>query len=535
MHRGVVTVGELLTIAEGLRELRKKKARVLAVVGTRSTGAVTIETLRRAAELGLKQAPISDVTWWGIPALAGRTSEVTVRRALMAGTPLLFVRDGRSVIGCIEKLPELGHRGSTLLGPRMDARCAPSLANFLRHAGLLAESKGIRLFAVGGLVRDLLLDRPVLDVDLAVEGDALSFARLLAERENGRLTLHEQFRTASLEGVTSGRIDVAETRRETYSRPGALPSVSRATIEEDLARRDFTVNAMAIYLNPGSFGLLLDPQGGWRDLTHRVIRALHPLSFIEDPTRIFRALRYAVRLEFGIEQTTLRLLRSALGRAPYPSLSGQRLLKELELAASEPDPALFMTRLGRLGLFRLIVPGYRFASIIVMRLGEIQRAMQWSQSNRFSFNWLELILLALTERLNQTMAREFLERLSIRGEPAQRLLRCLRDIDDLLAGNLASCSVSELVRRLDLLPLTCLGWLWVRATRKVREKVEWFLLEGRLTRPLLNGDDLQALGVLPGPRLGDFLSRLRSARLERTLSTREEEEALVKKWLAEMT
>jgi tRNA nucleotidyltransferase (CCA-adding enzyme) len=392
---------------------------------------------------------------------------------------------------------------------------------------------GIRLFAVGGLVRDLLLDRAVLDVDLAVEGDALSFARLLGEREGGRLTIHEQFRTASLERFTGGRIDLAETRRETYSRPGVLPSVSRATIEEDLARRDFTVNAMAIHLNPGNFGLLLDPRGGWRDLTHRVIRVLHPLSFIEDPTRIFRALRYAVRLEFGIEQATLRLLRSALARAPYPSLSGQRLLGELELGASEADPSTLVGRLGRLGLFRLIVPGYRFASVTVTRLEEIQRFIQWSRSKGFSFNWLEFILLALTERLNPTLAREFLERLSMKGEPAQQLLRCHRDVDHLLTDNLTSCSTGELVRRLDPLPLTSLGWLWVRATTKVREKIEWFFLEGRLTRPLLNGDNLQALGVSPGPRLGEFLFRLRSARVERTVTTREEEEALVKKWLEE--
>lgn len=534
-HRGISTVSGSLSIGDGLRRLRREKARVLVVDGGRAVGAASVETLRRAADLGLKEASLSDVTWWGVPVVPGRAGEVTVRRLLMAGAPLVLVRDGRAVVGCVEETPERDRRGATLLGPRIDARCGPECSSVLRNAGLLAESLGFRAFAVGGIVRDLLLDRPVLDVDLAVDGDAAVFARTLAERGGGRLTTHAPFQTASIEGFVTGRVDVARTRRETYARPGSLPEVAPASIEDDLARRDFTVNAMAISLNPGNFGLLVDPLGGWRDLTHRLIRVLHPLSFIEDPTRIFRAVRYAVRLGFGIEGATLRLLRSALSHTPYASLSGQRIASEMELGLGESKPAGVFNRLGRLGAFRLIIPGYRFASLTVGRLEEIQRLIGRSKDLMVSFNYLELVLLALTERLNQFMAAQFIERLAIRGAQAERILRLRRDGGGALMGEISSLRPSELIGRLEPLGLTQIGWFWVRATPGARKRIDWFLTEGRGITPALDGDDLKALGIPAGPRIGDYLSRLRAARADGTIKTREEEEALVRSWLAEST
>jgi tRNA nucleotidyltransferase (CCA-adding enzyme) len=386
---------------------------------------------------------------------------------------------------------------------------------------------GIRLFAVGGFVRDLLLDRPVTDVDLAVEGDALALARTMVERQGGRLTVHDQFQTASIEGVVSGRVDLALTRKEEYPHAGALPVVNWARIEEDLIRRDFSVNAMAIALNPGSFGLLMDPLGGWRDLTHRVIRVLHPLGFIEDPTRIFRAIRYAVRLGFGIEQATLRLLRSALGVSHYPELSGQRLLAELTLAMREPEPATIFIRLGRVGAFRLILPGYRFASQTAERFQQIQRSMIWSNKAGFSVDFIELMLAALIENLTEERAGQLLERLSIRGERRERLLRLRREPE----AGLSADSPSQLVRLLKPLHPTALGWLWVRGTPSVKRKVEWFITEGRAIHPLMTGDDLLTLGVPVGPRVGEYLWRLRAARADGAVATREEEEKLVKAWL----
>src|SRR6266511_3626299 len=169
----------------------------------------------------------------------------------------------------------------------------------LRVAGKVGEGLGTPVFAVGGFVRDLLLEIPAPDVDLLVEGDGVAFARQLCEELGGSLVIHEDFATAAVEGTAGpggtalGRIDIASARREQYDAPGALPVVSVATVEEDLRRRDFSVNALALALQPSTFGRLLDPLGGWPDLRRRRLRPLHPLSFVEDPTRIFRAARHA--------------------------------------------------------------------------------------------------------------------------------------------------------------------------------------------------------------------------------------------------
>jgi tRNA nucleotidyltransferase (CCA-adding enzyme) len=218
-----------------------------------------------------------------------------------------------------------------------------------------AESLGMAVHLVGGAVRDLLLGRASPDLDLVVEGDGIAFAARLAEEVGGRLVSHPAFGTASIEGARAlevtalGRIDVASARRERYEAPGQLPRVEPASIAEDLRRRDFSVNAMAVALAPARFGRLSDPFGGQGDLRRRWLRPLHPLSFVEDPTRIFRAARYGARLGFrlpgaGRQALATALRASALSRG-FPALSGARLAAELRLIAGEETGWLALERL----------------------------------------------------------------------------------------------------------------------------------------------------------------------------------------------
>lgn len=220
----------------------------------------------------------------------------------------------------------------------------------LRLAGRLADNQGIRAFLVGGPVRDILLGRPLRptslrpDIDIAVEGTPETLGRELARRLNGRFVFHRRFLsgTVSWSGSTSdssssGHIDIGQTRVETYARPAALPDVRPAPIEQDLVRRDFTINAMALELSSRAFGRLLDPYSGRGDLASRLVRVLHAKSFVDDPTRAFRAIRFAARFRFRVEPETLRLMRASIRERCPSLLSPERVLYELRLIASEPS------------------------------------------------------------------------------------------------------------------------------------------------------------------------------------------------------
>jgi tRNA nucleotidyltransferase (CCA-adding enzyme) len=238
-----------------------------------------------------------------------------------------------------------------LLGDSLSSE-ASSLLLALKKA---ASQRDVSLYLVGGPVRDLLLARPLKDLDLAVEGDAAALARDVAQCLGGKVVLHQRFGTATV-AVQGERLDLATTRRENYPRPGTLPQVVPGSIEEDLTRRDFTVNAMALSLSHPNQGRLLDPVGGLKDLREGTVRALHPVSFRDDPTRVLRAVRYEQRLTFIIEPKTLGWLREALDNDALSTVSRDRLRREVSLMLNEERPLASLIRAGELGVLRNLYP-----------------------------------------------------------------------------------------------------------------------------------------------------------------------------------
>ena len=213
-------------------------------------------------------------------------------------------------------------------------------------------------YLVGGAVRDLIVGQDSVDLDLTVEGDGVAAARELAQRLGGEASEHERFGTAT---VRAGDliVDLATARRESYAHPGALPDVEAASLEEDLARRDFTVNAMAIALSEPGRGELRDPLGGFADLAVARIRVLHDRSFIDDPTRLLRALRYEARLGFGLEQDTERLVREAVAAGALSTVSGPRVRDELMDLLGEPAAPVAVGRMRDLGVAAALHPQLR--------------------------------------------------------------------------------------------------------------------------------------------------------------------------------
>jgi tRNA nucleotidyltransferase (CCA-adding enzyme) len=381
-------------------------------------------------------------------------------------------------------------------------------------AHTLAKRRGVRLSLAGGVVRDLLLGNPVRDVDLVLEGDGPAFAKELAGAVKASVRVHDRFGTSVLTLPNGERVDVATARRETYASPGALPAVTfPATLAEDLARRDFTVNAMALELSPGR--RLVDPFGGVRDLARRTLRVLHPASFADDPTRALRAVRYANRYGFRIDAETRRAIARAVASGAFDHVSGDRVRRELVKIFAEPGRAAAIRRLGRLGLDAAIAPELAMTADAVPRL----RAAEVLARGYPGAGWL-LFLLCWTDGLPERSLRRIADRLSLSGAERDRLLAwpaTRRRIGRGLAGSRAS----EIARRIAALSTDeILAAAAVLPAADRRALLRTIRLSAK-TPMLVRGEDLLAAGILPGAAIGAALERTRNALLDGKISSQD--------------
>jgi tRNA nucleotidyltransferase (CCA-adding enzyme) len=362
----------------------------------------------------------------------------------------------------------------------------------------------------------------VRDLDIVVEGDGPAVARALAGELGGTLVEHERFLTASVETARHGRIDVVTARTERYERPGALPRVLPGSMAQDLRRRDFTVNAMAVELATDAFDLL-DPLGGIADLERRRLRILHPLSFVEDPTRMLRAARYAARLGLTADRWTLRCQALALRLAPYPALSAARLAAELERLLREPEPGAALALAVRAGVIRLLDPRWRPGRATAARLAALDATLAWVTTHRL-VSPLTVAVLALA---GEQRATTLPERLDVSGELLARIRRVLAEGPGLAARARAAASPSETARLLR--DAGGVGLAWLHLTEPdVRERLDWYVTDGRAVAPALTGEDVIALGVARGPMVSEVLQTLRDGRLDGRFADRQAEIAYVR-------
>jgi tRNA nucleotidyltransferase (CCA-adding enzyme) len=355
----------------------------------------------------------------------------------------------------------------------MRTRLVGSIIALLEQAGHLAHDLGYKIYAVGGFVRDILLGRPNLDIDLVVEGDGIQFARELAKARQGRVKEHLKFKTAVVVFPDGQRIYVATARLEYYEYPTALPTVELSSIKMDLYRRDFTINALALNLSPGQFGLLMDFFGAQRDFREKTIRVLHSLSFVEDPTRILRAVRFEQRFSFRIDGQTLRLIKNAVQLNLFAKLSGTRLAHELQLIMQEDNVLECLSRLQELKVLAAIHPQLNMDHDRQRVLMELHKVREWyallyleSPVN----NW-RLFMLGLT----MGAERDALEHICRRLHFSDRELRDFMTLRDHLGESLARLmtwqdgvsSMSEIYFCLDQLPVEGVLFLMARSRREV--------------------------------------------------------------------
>ncbi len=409
------------------------------------------------------------------------------------------------------------------------------IIEILKLSGLTAQQMGLHAYMVGGSVRDLLRGERNLDIDLVVEGNAIDFARLLAGKIGARMKSHERFGTAVL--IADGlKLDVATARTEYYEAPAALPTVELSSIKRDLQRRDFTINALAVKLSPGDFGLLVDFFGGRRDLREKTIRVLHDLSFIEDPTRAFRAVRFAVRFGFKLSVHTEELLKSTLEMGLFERLSGPRLYEELLLIFKETEPVLAIEKLREYGLLKVLHPALKDEDVFLSRTFQfVHDTLLW-----FGLSFRDetpdrpaLYLMALLSGLDEQEIMAALVRLSASPRVSATVAGGILKAKNLLSNRLPPgraledpLQIYDAMRGLSLESL--LLAMSMAGDEEQKRAVIRYLLELRKIKPLLAGKDLIAMGMTPGPLFSKIFTAILHEKLKGRLKTSEDEAGFVR-------
>lgn len=411
------------------------------------------------------------------------------------------------------------------------SRLPRHLVTLLEEAGQLADRCDLSLFVVGGCVRDLLLGIENLDLDLVVEGDGIGFARKLGEMLHARVKVHERFGTAIVLLPDGFKLDVATARTEYYEYPTALPTVEQSSIKKDLYRRDFTINALAVRLNGKGFGDVLDFYGGQRDLNDKVVRVLHGLSFVEDPTRVFRAIRFEARFGFHLGRDTAALIDGAVKMNLFHRLSGHRLLEELKLLLGEREAKQAVKRLADFGLLRFIHPKMEWSNRLQALLTAIEQAVDWYRLlylDRKMEVWL-VYMMGLLEVVPERAVTEVLKRFPFSESEATKLkatrMGCHAVIRQL--GKRPPLKPAEAYRLLSgLSDETLLGLMAKSKGESVKRQVSAFLTTYLHVKPIMTGMDLKAMGLKPGPQFKKILDELLDARLNGDVRTESDEHEL---------
>jgi tRNA nucleotidyltransferase (CCA-adding enzyme) len=523
-------------------------------------GLLTRRAVDRALAHGMKHAHVETVMEGGSVTVRPSDSITHLQRLMVEqgwGQIPVVSPDGDRVVGIVTRTdlikalaPGRGGGGAARLNLREKLEKdfpAPRLA-LLRAAAAAADRQRMPIYLVGGVVRDLLLNIPSFDLDLVVEGDAIALVRSIAGEFGGRVRSHDRFGTAKwlLRGVDLGKLnlppdaasqlpeslDLVSARAEFYPHPSALPEVERGNLKLDLHRRDFTINTLSLSLNAAHFGEISDFWGGLRDLEEKRIRVLHSISFIDDPTRILRAVRLEQRLGFQIEPRTRDLIARALPL--LHRVSGDRIRHELEAIFEEPAPEDALRRLQELEVLRQIHPNLQWAadaSEYVRRarafVPEPGRAP--SDGGNAAFPSLNAWLLSHPA----DALGGILERLNLPKREAESILAARRTLDR-LAALPEDAPPSRVAEMLEDTPEAALAGACPQAEGLARRRLDSYLAEWRKVQTVTDGELLRQRGLPPGPKYREVLHTLRSARIDGRISTAEEEMRMLDDILAGM-
>jgi tRNA nucleotidyltransferase (CCA-adding enzyme) len=564
MSSPVKTMPAGITIAEARDLLTRYNCNAMPVMdGERMAGILSRKIVEKALYHDLGQSPATEFMHTEFMRATPTTLLSDIQEYLVEGNRRFVpVFDGDELAGAVTRTDLLRHMyggrreepealydlESLEASPKcrsiaalVNRRLPAATIRLLHDLGRTGDELGLPVYAVGGFVRDLLLGVENLDLDLTVEGDGIFFAERFARAKGGRVRSHPAFGTAVVVLPDGSKLDVASTRLEYYESPGVLPTVERSSLRHDLYRRDFTINTLAICINSDRFGMVTDFFGGQQDIQQRTVRVLHNLSFVEDPTRVFRAIRFEQRLAFRIAPHTENLIRSALRMKILDRVGGIRLFNELVLILNEQEPLDAVRRMAMLGLLPFIHPQLRLSPETERAMTESSRLLTWFRLlylNDPCQQW-QVYFLALCERLRDDEFQEACRRLTMPGrfvsqvfghrhralamlETLQRRLRRAQELRN-----------SEIYDSFHGLPLEILLYLAARTQNdQVRRLVSLYITRLRHVHRELDGNVLMELGLAPGPNFSRIMKRLLDARLDGEVGTAEEERALARELIA---
>lgn len=424
---------------------------------------------------------------------------------------------------------------NTNIRPDMQRVLPGRIMGILAKAGEIAENLNYQVYAVGGLVRDVLLKVENLDVDLVVEGNGILMANELAAVLGGRVRAHEKFGTAEIIFPDGYWVDVVTARVEYYEYPAALPQVEQSSLKHDLYRRDFTINAMAVALNPGRFGELVDYFNGREDLQIGAIRVLHNLSFIEDPTRILRAIRFEQRYDMAIEPQTLRLIKEAVREKVIARLSTERMWGELKSILEESDPEHMLDRMSELGVWDYLFPEITFWEVqpVISEMPQalmILRNWGWAEPAE---KWLPYFL-AILHWTTQDTAQTICQRYFLGHRQTEKVLDTIAHWRGALRklSSVEEVALSDLTKIVQTLPREAYPlFLTLIEDKKAISRFRSVMESVHKNKPTVNGKDIRNMGFKPGPMYRRALDAVWRARLDGLIKDRDEELAYVKAYL----
>ncbi|MEA3369026.1 MAG: DHHA1 domain-containing protein [Candidatus Ratteibacteria bacterium] len=414
----------------------------------------------------------------------------------------------------------------------MKKRLPQRIMRLLKEIGTAGTKRQLPVFVVGGFVRDLMLGRPNYDLDIVVEGDGIAFAGGLAAKWKGKVRKHKKFGTAVVYLSGGFKIDVATARTEYYHYPAVMPQVKGSSLEADLYRRDFTINAMAVCLNKNEFGHLVDFFGGEKDLKKKIIRCLHDLSFVEDPTRIFRAVRFEQRYGFKISRHAQHLIKTAINLEMFDWLTNHRLFDELILILSEKKPLPAIKRMAEFNELRFIHPRIKLNKNSELLFRKLSRAIAWFKKE-FPHEKPEvwsIYFLCLLEGLNKEEAQEVVRKFVVSKKNEKRIVLA-KESGARILNNLKKKKLknSEIFQQLRGLPLEVLLFLLAKTEfSRVEKRIKVYITVLRKVRPLIKGKDLAGLGISAGPIYKEIFRAILWKKLDGGLKTKKEERFFIK-------
>jgi tRNA nucleotidyltransferase (CCA-adding enzyme) len=523
-------------------------------------GLISRQVIEKAAFHGLGDRPVSEYMSTEF-SVADMTTPLNKIQRLVVGNNQRFlpVMEAGELVGAITRTDVLRAIGEDvasrsdspsplevhklytrkkMITKLMEERLPSRAQSILRELGRAGDELNCPVYAVGGFVRDLLLRNHNLDVDIVVEGDGIRFAEHFAKEHACKIRVNRRFGTAAIRLADKLKVDIATARLEYYDSPAALPTVETSSIKRDSYRRDFTINTLAIKLNRGAFGELIDFFGAQRDIKEKVIRVLHNLSFVEDPTRVFRAIRFEQRFGFQLGKQTQNLIKNAVEMGFLERLSGRRIFNELVLILNEEDPVPILRRMKDLDLLKSIHVKIPWGKETESLLEAIKNVISWydllfleGECERWQVHFYGLM-----DSLGDREVLDVCQRLSLSEKNRKKIIGGRKEAEENLGKMARRFDSKRRTRRSEMYellePLSTEVKLFMMAKTTKKETKQWislFFTKLQGQKSLLKGRDLIRLGVKPGPLMKEILVDLLKARLDRRLKTKDDEISYVKR------